>query len=149
MFKHLLIATDGSELSELAVDQGLEFAKAVSARVTVVTVTEPHPVVGSFETTLAFPVEDYEKGAADLASKRLARVAQKALSMGVACETEHVKDQYAAEGILQVAEDRGCNLIVMSTHSRRGFSKMLLGSQANKVVTHSTVPVLVCPAPGR
>ena len=149
MFKHLLIATDGSELSELAVDQALELAKAVSAQVTVVTVTEPHPIVGSFETTLALPAEDYEKGAAELASKRLAHVAQKAQSMNVSCETEHVKDQCAAEGILQVATKCGCDLIVMSTHSRRGFSRMLLGSQANKVVTHSAVPILVCPPPGR
>lgn len=149
MYKHLLIATDGSELSELAVDQGLELAKALSARVTVVAVTEPNPIVGGFETTLAFPEDEYEKGAAELASKRLAHVAEKAKSLGVACETEHVRDQYAAEGILQVARDRTCDLIVMSTHSRRGLSRMLLGSQANKVVTHSSVPVLVCPPPGR
>jgi nucleotide-binding universal stress UspA family protein len=149
MFKHLLIATDGSELSELAVDQGLELAKAVSARVTVVTVTEPHPIVGSFETTLALPQEDYEKGAAELASRRLAHVTQKAQSIGVACEVEHVKDRYAAEAILDVATGRGCDLIVMSTHSRQGVARMLLGSQASKVMTYAKVPVLVCPPPQR
>ena len=147
MYQHLLIATDGSELSENAVDQGFELAKALSARVTVVTVTEPHPIVGSFETTLALPEEEYEKGATALASKRLAHVDEKAKSAGIACDTEHVRDQYAAEGILQVAKDCSCDLIVMSTHSRRGLSRMLLGSQANKVVTHSSVPVLVCPPP--
>ncbi|MAI48873.1 MAG: universal stress protein [Hyphomicrobiaceae bacterium TMED74] len=147
MFKHILIATDGSELSELAVDQGLDLAKAMSASVTVVTVTEPHPVVGSFETTLAFPTEEYEKGAELLASKRLAHVAEKAAAMGVTCNKEHVKDVEAAEGILQTAEQRQCDVIIMSTRSRRGLSRMLLGSQANKVVTQSPIPVLVCPPP--
>ena len=147
MFTHMLIATDGSELSELAVDKGLELAKTASARVTVVTATEPPPIVGSFETSLAFPTDQYEKGATELASKRLALVAQKAQSLNVNCDTVHLKDERPAEGILRVAKERNCDLIVMSTHSRRGFSRILLGSQANKVVSHSHVPVLVCPPP--
>lgn len=61
MFKYILIATDRSELSKLAVDQELDLAKAMSASVTVVIVTEPHPVVGSFKTTLVFPTEEYKK----------------------------------------------------------------------------------------
>ena len=147
MFKHILIATDGSELSELAVDQGLDLAKAMSASVTVVTVTEPHPVVGSFETTLAFPTEEYERGAELLASKRLAHVVEKAAAIGVTCNKEHVKDVEAAEGILKTAQKNGCDVIIMSTRSRRGLSRMLLGSQANMVVTQSPIPVLVCPPP--
>ncbi|MBU2532871.1 MAG: universal stress protein [Alphaproteobacteria bacterium] len=148
MFKHLLIATDGSELSELAVDRGLELASAVSARVTAITVTEPLPIVGSFEMTVTFPVDEYEKGAAELANRRLAQVVDKAKSMHVACETVHVKDDYPAEGILAFARKSDCDLIVMSTHSRKGLSKILLGSQANKIVTSSPIPVLVCPPPG-
>ena len=149
MYSHLLIATDGSDLSEIAVERGLKLAKSLSARATVITVTEPLPIVGSFETGIPFPEEDYEKGAAQLASSLLAKVAEKARALEVNCETVHVKDQTPAEGILQTATERGCDLIVMSTHSRHGLSLMILGSQANKVVTHSPVSVLVCPPPGR
>jgi nucleotide-binding universal stress UspA family protein len=63
---------------------------------------------------------------------------------GVACETLHVKDKFAAAGIIETARDHGCDMIVMSSHGRRGLTRLLLGSQANKVVTLSTVPVLIC-----
>ena len=69
---------------------------------------------------------------------------QIAKQTGVTCETLHVKDQFPAEGIIETAKARGCDLIVMASHGRRGFARLLLGSQANKVVTHSTVPVLIC-----
>jgi nucleotide-binding universal stress UspA family protein len=62
----------------------------------------------------------------------------------VACDTLHVKDQYPAEGIVEAAQARGCDLIVMASHGRRGLSKLLLGSQATRVLTHTDVPVLVC-----
>ncbi|MGE0850363.1 MAG: universal stress protein [Hyphomicrobiaceae bacterium] len=63
--------------------------------------------------------------------------------MDVECATVHVKD-YAAEGILQAAKTRGCDLIVLASHGRRGFERALLGSQASRVLTHSSVPVLIC-----
>ena len=74
----------------------------------------------------------------------LAGVIEIASKLGVACETLHVKDRHPAEGIVETAKSRGCDLIVMASHGRRGLSRMLLGSQANKVVTHSAVPVLIC-----
>ena len=149
MFKHLLIPTDGSELSEMALNYAIELAKALPARITVVNVTEPLPIVGAFETGMPFPEEEYEKGAAQLAQKHLSSAEDKARAAGVTCETVHIRDEAPAEGILQAAKDCGCDAIVMSTHSRHGLSRMILGSQANKVVTNSPIPVLVCPPPGR
>jgi nucleotide-binding universal stress UspA family protein len=149
MFSHLLLATDGSELSNVGVTKGIELANSLSARVTVVTVTEPLPIIGSFETTMSFPEEDYEKGAAELAAKLLSNVAQRAAAADVSCDTVHVKQSSPAEGILETAKARGCDLIVMSTHSRKGLSQMLLGSEANKVATRSPIPVLVIPPAGR
>jgi len=71
-------------------------------------------------------------------------VAEAATRIGVACATRHVKDQFAAEGIVDEAKSAGADLIVMASHGRRGLAKMVLGSQAMRVLTHSTVPLLIC-----
>ena len=143
MFAHILIATDGSELSDRAVAQGLALAKVHGAEVTAVHVSEPWTAAVSGEWALAFPVEEYEKTAAAHARTILARVAEQAQGIGVACETLHIKDQFAAEGIVEEAKARNCDLIVMGSHGRRGFARFLLGSQALRVLTHTALPVLV------
>jgi len=143
MYKHILIATDGSELAHKAVVQGFGLAKAVGAKVTVVTVTEPWTAVVPGEMGMAFPVDEYEKGASENAGNILAAIRREADAAGVACETVHMADQYPADGIIATAKDRACDLIVMASHGRRGLSRLLIGSQANQVVVHSDVPVLV------
>ena len=143
MYKHILIATDGSELAGKAVTTGLTLAKELGAKVTAVTVTEPWSAMMSGEPALVFPIEDYEKVAADNAQRILAGVQDAAKAAGIACETVHVSD-FPAEGIIETAKAKGCELIVMASHGRRGLSKLLLGSQATRVLTLATVPVLVC-----
>jgi len=144
MYKHILIATDGSDLAGRAVEQGLTLAKTLGSKVTAVTVTEPWTAAVSGEWAVAFPVEEYEKAAAANAKKILDTVSETAARLGVACETVHVKDQFAAEGIVEEAKSRNCDLIVMGSHGRRGFAKFVLGSQATRVLTHSTTPMLIC-----
>jgi nucleotide-binding universal stress UspA family protein len=144
VFAHILIATDGSELSDKAVAQGLALAKVHAAKVTAVHVTEPWTAYLSGEWALAFPAEEYEKTAAANAKSILARVAEQAQRIGVACEILHIKDRFAAEGIIEEAKARNCDLIVMGSHGRRGLARLFLGSEAVRVLTHSTVPVLVC-----
>ena len=144
MYAHILIATDGSELANRAVEQGLTLAKALGSKVTAITVTEPWTAAVSGEWAVAFPVEEYEKAAAANAEKILAQVTGAATRIGVACATRHVKDQFAAEGIVDEAKSAGADLIVMASHGRRGLAKMVLGSQAMRVLTHSTVPLLIC-----
>jgi nucleotide-binding universal stress UspA family protein len=144
MFKHILIATDGSELAERAASQGFELARLLKAKVTAVTVTEPWAAVVTGEAALGFPLEEYEKGAAQHAAQILSRITDMAKKTGVACATTHVKDQFAAEGIIAAAKDQGCDLIVMASHGRRGLAKLFLGSEASKVLTLSSVPVLIC-----
>ena len=143
MYAHILIATDGSELSDKAVRHGLALAKVHGARVTAVHVTEPWTAAVSGEWALAFPAEEYEESAAANAKSVLARVVEEAQRVGVTCKTAHVKDQFAAEGIVAEAKARNCDLIVMASHGRRGFAKLLLGSEAVRVLTHSVVPVLI------
>jgi nucleotide-binding universal stress UspA family protein len=143
MYRHILIATDGSELAQKAVAAGLALAKELKAKVTVVTATEPWSAMVLGEPALAFPIEEYEKAAAENAARILAGVSAAARDAAVACETVHVND-FPAEGIVATAKAKGCDLIVMASHGRRGLSRLLLGSQALRVLTLSTVPVLVC-----
>lgn len=144
MYKHILIATDGSELAEKAVEAGLNLAKALGAKATATVVTEPWTAIAPGEIAMAFPAEEYMKGAADHATKVLAGVTSAAKAKGIVCDTCHVKDRYPADGIIEAAKERGCDLIIMASHGRRGVSRLLLGSQANQVVMHSEVPVLIC-----
>jgi nucleotide-binding universal stress UspA family protein len=143
MYKHILIATDGSELAGRAVTAGLELAGTLGAKVTAVTATEPWPAMAGGEPALSFPIEDYERAAAEHAARVLSGVSEAARKAGVACETLHVND-FPAEGIVETAKARGCDLIAMASHGRRGLSKLILGSQASRVLALSTVPVLVC-----
>ncbi len=143
MYTHILIATDGSELATKALRHGLQLAKLCGARVTAVTVTEPFTNVMTGELAVAFPVADYERIAAANANAIFAKVREAATAAGIACETEHVAGRFAAAGIIETAKDMDCDLIVMASHGRRAIKRMLLGSQALDVLTHSTVPVLV------
>ena len=144
MYKHILIATDGSELAYKAVVQGLALAKAVGAQVTAVAVTEPWATMAPPEVLNEPFVQEFERAAAERAKKILDGVTALAKDANVACATLHVRDRFPAEGILEAAARGGCDLIVMASHGRRGVAKFLLGSQTSEVLTHSGVPVLVC-----
>jgi nucleotide-binding universal stress UspA family protein len=144
VYKNILIATDGSDLALKAVDQGLALAKALNAKVTAITTTESWASVATGAMAMAFPIDEYEQGCAESAATILGVVSKRAEKAGVACQTLRVKDQYPADGIIETAKSQGCDLIVMASHGRRGLSRLLLGSQANSVVTHSMVPVLIC-----
>ena len=143
MYKHILIATDGSELAGKAVTTGLALAKILNAKVTAINATEPWTAMVVGEAALAFPVEEYEKGAAESAARILSEISAAAQKQNVPCETVHVND-FPAEAIVETAKARGCDLIVMSSHGRRGLARVFLGSQATRVLTLSTVPVLIC-----
>ncbi len=144
MYTNILIATDGSELAQKAVGQGIALARALNAKVTAVTVTEPWSAIVSGDGMIAFPVDDYDRSMAENAQSTLNGVAEVARKAAYPCASRHIKDQQPAEGIVEAAKSLGCDLIVMASHGRRGIARMLLGSQANKVVTLSPVPVLIC-----
>jgi nucleotide-binding universal stress UspA family protein len=146
MHRHILIATDGSELATKALEHGLALAKRDNARVTVVTVTEPwSPLDIAHEARLRHPdpIGHFEELAAAAAKRILDDAAKRANAHGVACNCVHVKDQHPAEGIVTTAKDTGCDLIVMASHGRRGVRRLLLGGQAYEVLTHCTVPALI------
>ena len=144
MYKSILIATDGSEFARRAIDQGLALANALNARVTAVLVTEPWVEVLSGEAVLAYSEEEYERDMTSRAAHGLGVVAERASALGVQCETIHVRDQHPAEGILRAANERGCDLIVIASHGRRGLQRLMFGSQTHRVLAKTTLPVLVC-----
>jgi nucleotide-binding universal stress UspA family protein len=147
MYNHILIATDGSDLAGKAIAQGLALAKQIKARVTIVTATADWSVsemADLAERGATEPVQEYERKAATLAEKVLAKAADAAKAADVAATTHHAKDKAPADGIVETARAKGCDLIVMSSHGRGGIGRMLLGSVASKVVMLSPIPVLVC-----
>lgn len=143
MYKHLLIATDGTELSEKALQQGFALAKALGAEVTVATATEPWDAVIVGEVAVVLPPEKYEETAEANAKAILNKAKDLAPKDGVTVHALHIKGQHPAEGIIEAAKSKNCDLIVMASHGRRGISRLVLGSEANEVVTHSSVPVLI------
>ena len=126
MYRHILIPTDGSELAERGVAHGLALAKFLGAKVSAINVVEPlFAVTGDFASVLD-------------------RVANAAKEAGVSCETIQVENVPPHEAIIATAEEKGCDLIVMSSHGLSGLSVLLIGSVTNKVLTHAKTPVLVC-----
>ena len=147
MHKHILIPTDGSELSQNAIDYGMALAKSVNAKVTVVTVSTPFHALVVEPGMITDTPEQYGKRMAALAAKYLNVAKEAALAAGVSCDMMHVEHDQPYLAIIDTAARKSCDLIVMASHGRRGISAIVLGSEAVKVLTHSTIPVLVFRAP--
>ena len=143
MYRNILIATDGSELAERAARNALELAKTLGAKVTILTVTDMFPTGPYTPVPWSADIEQYEAASARSAKLILDRVSKTAQEMGIDFRSVHVADERPADGILKACRDNDCDLIVMASHGRRGLEKLLLGSQASKVVTLSPVPVLI------
>jgi len=143
MFKHVLIATDGSELSRKAIHHGIGLAKAIGARATAITVTIPFRMFALNPERIPGMEESYSKQMTDVATKSLAEVEDAATAAGIHCEVVCAKDEHPYQAIIDAAKKNGCDLIVMASHGRRGISAVVLGSETVKVLTHSDIPVLV------
>jgi nucleotide-binding universal stress UspA family protein len=143
MYKHVLIATDGSELSGKAEAAGLALARSLDAKVTAVTVTSPFQYIGVEPMVVMTTEPEFEKAQAARAEKTLERVKSTAAAIGVPVETMRTIDSRPFESIIAVAKERGCDLIFMASHGRTGVAGLLLGSETTKVLTHSKIPVLV------
>jgi nucleotide-binding universal stress UspA family protein len=147
MYNRILISTDGSEVAQKGVDHGLALAKALGIAVTIITVTERFPVYSSgVGYDLAWSdaaLTEYSEAQKKTADSILASASQLAERMGVSAETLHVPDAEVAEAIIAAAQGRNCGLIVMASHGRRGMRRLMLGSKASEVLTHSDIPVLV------
>jgi nucleotide-binding universal stress UspA family protein len=147
MHRHILIPTDGSELSQNAIEYGMALAKSVNAKVTVLTVSTPFQTFAVEPGSVTDTPEQYAERMATLAAKYLDVAKAAALAAGVSCETMHVEHDQPYLAIIETAARKVCDLIVMASHGRRGISAVVLGSETVKVLTHSAIPVLVVRAP--
>ena len=143
MYKHVLIPTDGSELSAKAEAAGLTLARALDAKVTALTVTPPFQFIGTEPMMLVATEPEYEKAQAARAQKTLERVKTTAAAIGVPVETLRAVNAHPFQAIITAAKERECDLVFMASHGRRGVTGLILGSETTKVLTHSKVPVLV------
>jgi len=147
MYQHILIPTDGSELSKLALREGIALAKALGARVTAITVTTPFHVFTANPRMVADTPEQYKKHMAALAGQYLDVAKHIAMAAGVPCDLVHIEHEHPYQAIIDTAQNRECDAIQMASHGRRGMSAIVLGSETLKVLTHSTIPVIVCRRP--
>ena len=141
MYRHILIPTDGSKLAQRGVAHGLALAKSLGATVSFIFVVEAFSEVsGRFLEAVATYAEVRKEQAASV----LDGAAKAARTAGVSCETIQVENGQPHQAIIAAAEDKDCDLIVISSHGRSGLSTLLIGSVTNKVLTHAKTPVLVC-----
>ena len=144
MYKHILIATDGSELAGKAQVEGLALAQALKARVTVLTVTPPFPMPGYGTMPAESLIEAHKKATPENAARIISGAKAAAAALGVSCDAIQVQHEEPAETIVETAQSKRCDLIVMASHGYHGVKRMLLGSVAMKVLTHGKTPVLIC-----
>lgn len=144
MYKSILLAIDGSELSELAQRHALALAKAFGSQVVVVHATPPWSSLVVGDAVVMYPPADYEQTMEKSALRLLAKSAEAFQAAGIEVETVHNTDPQAHKAIVETAKSKGCDLIVMGSHGRHGLAGLMLGSVATKTVTHSHVPVLIC-----
>jgi nucleotide-binding universal stress UspA family protein len=143
MFKHILLPTDGSELSEAAIQSGIQFAKSINAEVTGFHVILPFHVFSLRMGILEDTKEQYERQSKDQAEQFLGVIKKAAEKAGVSCDTDYVTSSHPYEMIIKAAEKKGCDLIMMASHGRRGLQGLLIGSETHKVLTHTKIPVLM------
>ena len=143
MYKHILLPTDGSPLSDAAVRRGVQFARQLGAKVTGFYAMPEFQMV-SYTMAMEDNSKDlFDQQARARAEKVLAVVQQCAAEQAVECDTATVTSDVPYEAIIRTATERGCDLILMASHGRRGLQGFLLGSETSKVLTHSKIAVLV------
>ena len=162
MYANILLSTDGSDVAKKGVKHGIALAKALNAKVTLITVTEPLPVgsgyapgwspspvdLGGGYASGWIPsqemVDSFNASRKEFAGGVLDEARAMAEQIGISAELLHVPEcEHPATAIIETAKSRGCDLIVMASHGRRGFRKLLLGSQTSEVLVGGSVPVLV------
>ena len=147
MYRNILVPTDGSRLAAKGIKAGVRLARSLGARVTGVYVIAPYvpPVYseGAMYYVPGLSSRDYKKLSEKAAKKALAAVEREARAADVRCATQFVTEAQPWQGILRVARARKCDAIAMASHGRGGLGGLLLGSETNRVLAHSKIPVLV------
>jgi len=142
MYQRILVPTDGSDITAKAVTTAINLAKLSGAAIATLCVKEPFPYSAISEMQPVPPQEFYD-AQERIAAERVKTVLDAAAAVGVACDGATVEALHPWEAILDMAKQKGCDLIVMASHGRRGMAALLIGSETSRVLTHSPLPVLV------
>jgi len=142
MYKRILVPTDGSDITANAVSTAVSLAKSLGAQLLTISVKEPFPYSAISEMQPTPPQEFYD-AQERIATTRVKTVADAAQAAGLSCEAHTVEALHPWEAIIEHAKLNQCDLIVMASHGRRGVAAMLLGSETQRVLIHSKIPVLV------
>ena len=142
MFKRILVPTDGSDITTKAIDTAVGLARTLGAQIQAISVKEPFPysAISEMQPT---PPQEFFDAQERIAAKRIQAVTAACATAGVPCEAFTIEALHPWEAIIEHAKSQQCDLLVMASHGRRGVSALLLGSETQKVLTHSSVPVQV------
>jgi nucleotide-binding universal stress UspA family protein len=142
MYKHILVSTDGSDISAKAVQHAIGLARLTGAKLSVLSAKEPFPysAISEMQPT---PPQEFFDAQERIATARVNKVTEAAAAAGVPCTAYTIEAVHPWEAICDHAKAHECDLIVMASHGRRGVAALLLGSETQKVLTHTAVPVLV------
>jgi nucleotide-binding universal stress UspA family protein len=142
MFQRILVPTDGSDITSKAVSTAISLAKSLESQVFTVAVKEPFPysAISEMQPT---PPQEFFDAQERIARKNIEDVAAACRDAGIGCQAHTVEALHPWEAIIAHAQRMNCNLIVMASHGRRGVSALLLGSETQRVLTHTNIPVLV------
>ena len=142
MFHRILVPTDGSDITAKAVTTAVSLAKSLGAEVYTISVKEPFPysAISEMQPT---PPQEFFDAQERIATQRVQAVVSTCKAAGLACEGHTVEGLHPWEAIIDHARQQECDLVVMASHGRRGVSALLLGSETQKVLTHSKVAVLI------
>jgi nucleotide-binding universal stress UspA family protein len=143
MYTNILIPTDGSELAGEAVRHGIALAQRIAAKLTALTVSPPFHTFTTDTQMIEDTSAQYQTRMGNHAEKTLGAIVDAARTAGVACEIVHVEHEHPYRAIIDTADAKACDLIVMASHGRRGIAAIVLGSETLKVLTHCKIPVLV------
>lgn len=142
MFKRIVVPTDGSDITTKAAQTAILMAKASGGQVFAIAVREPFPFGALTQMRPVSPRQFYD-AQAQMAAEHLRIVADLAAAAGVPCESHDVESLHPWEAILELAREKQCDVITMASHGRKGVSALLLGSETQRVLMHSPIPVLV------
>ncbi|MEI7465734.1 MAG: universal stress protein [Burkholderiales bacterium] len=142
MYKRILVPTDGSDLTAKAVETAITLAKALGGQLVTLSVRDSFPY-GAISEMQPIPPQEFFDAQERISASRVQQVQQACAAAGLACEAHTVDAEQPWQAIIDLAKSSACDLVVMASHGRRGLSALLLGSETQKVLTHSAVPVLV------
>jgi nucleotide-binding universal stress UspA family protein len=142
MFQRIMVPTDGSDITQKAIDMAIALAKSVGAEIHTICVKEPFPY-GAISEMQPTPPQEFFDAQERIATRHVAAVAASCSAAGVPCQAVTIEGLHPWEAIIDHAKRMECDLLVMGSHGRRGVSALLLGSETQKVLTHTKIPVLV------